>query len=124
MTSEEPCMSTSFEESCELMEEQLEGKTVGTSSVSCFLLLFVCCCFFFFNCTVLLCCLVLLVVVVVVVFVFEAVLVDVAAVVVLPEGAIFLRQRRQKLILEGFGLKEVVKSGINWHVQKLATTRY
>lgn len=91
MTSE-PCMSTSFEESCELMEEQLEGKTVGTRSVSCFLLLFVCCCCcccFFLNCAVLLCCLVLLVVVV---FVFEAVLVDVAAAVVLPEGAIFLRQ--------------------------------
>lgn len=84
----EPCISTSFEESCELIEEQLEGKIVGT--ISCFLLLFVlllCCCFFF-KFVVFLCCLVLLLVVVV--FVFEVVLVDVVvAVVVLPEGAIF-----------------------------------
>ena len=98
ITSAEPCMLlfTSFEleESCELMEEelQLEGKTVGTRTCSCcfLLLLFVLCCFFLkfvVVAVVLLCCLVLLVVVVV----FEVVLVD--AVVVLPEGALFfLRQ--------------------------------
>lgn len=44
----EPCvsMSTSLEESCELMEEQVEGNTVGTRTTSCFLLLVLWCCFF------------------------------------------------------------------------------
>lgn len=105
--------SPSFEESWELIEEQLEieGKTVVI--ISCFLLWVLCCCFL--KCVVLLGCLVLVLPLLLVVGV------GVVVVFVLPEGAIFLGTKRGKSFCWWvLVLKELVKVAINWHIQKLA----
>lgn len=90
-------ISPSFEESWELIVEQIQGKTVVAMAISCFLLSVLFCFCFFLNCVLLLGVVVLCLVVLLLV------------VVVLPEGAICLRiEIKEGKACGVFWLKEVV----------------